>query len=193
MLIGRGVSTPCFFIRLSNLLKINLVVSKIVLSLYPKLNVMSKAKKKEFIVVGETPRVSVEMAEQIQGLQKKLMTPEHVVFVGQLFETEFEKVMVYPVLFSVEFFKALKKSVLELIPNTIIVVDNMFDSDGWLYIEHCPKDDYPRQKTIFFRNKIKWEDKNEYAKRLLQYCIDNQFNIVLQKNRSVFQSEFVLY
>lgn len=102
-----------------------------------------------------TPRISDDKLIQINKLKTDIITKDNICPIGLLFETDKDKILEYPILYSVEYFKTLKSKILEIIPNSMIVITNFVGKEPYVFIEYSPINDYPIIELKILKTKIR--------------------------------------
>lgn len=139
------------------------------------------------------PIISKEKLDDIQKLKTSIITKDNIVPVGLLFETEREKILEYPILYSVEYFETLKTKIREIIPNSMVVIYNLVGKEPFVFVEYSPLEGYPQMELKITRNKYKWEKLEDYGKRLYSFCENNKINVICQTNVTIFNTQIQIY
>ena len=139
------------------------------------------------------PRISEAKLEQIQKLKTEIITKDNICPVGLLYETDMDKVLEYPILYSVEYYRTLREKTLEIIPNSMVIITNFVGGEPCVYIEYSPISDYPVMDFKILKTKIKNEKLEKYGKRLFKFCENNNLNIINQIDLSIFNTQVQIF
>lgn len=139
------------------------------------------------------PIISKEKLDEIQKLKTSVITKDNICPIGLLFETEKDKVLDYPILYSVEYFETLKTKIREIIPNSMVVINNLVGKEPFVFVEYSPLEGYPQMELKISGKKCKWEKLENYGKRLYKFCEENKINVICQTDISIFNTQIQIY